>query len=246
MTKPLPHNMKHLLEKWNTEPSIAANITHFSTRPAQPARYTALPTELHPILKNYLSSKGIDQLYTHQHQSWQELGQGKNVVIVTGTASGKTLCYNLPVFQKALNNPAATSLYLYPTKALAQDQKKNIDTFASFWLPEDKLFSGIYDGDTPVISAHSNSLISPRNPDQSGQCFISPSSPNHTLWASFFKNLRYVILDEIHVYRGVFGSHVANVIRRLQRIARFYGTAPTIYTHLSNDFQSSRIGDQPY
>jgi len=189
MTKPLPHNMKRLLEKWQNDSSIARNITHFSTQPAHPARSSSLPTELHPILKDYLSSKGIDQLYTHQHQSWQELGQGKNVVIVTGTASGKTLCYNLPVFQTALNNLTATTLYLFPTKALAQDQKKNIDTFASFWLPDDKLFSGIYDGDTPSsqrtqIRTSARAILT--NPDMLHLSIL----PHHTLWASFFKNLR--------------------------------------------------------
>jgi DEAD/DEAH box helicase domain-containing protein len=225
MTKPLPQNMKHLLEKWENDSSINGNISYFSTQPAHPARLASLPAELHPILKDYLSNKRIDHLYTHQHQSWQELAQGKNVVIVTGTASGKTLCYNLPVFQTALNDPTATSLYLFPTKALAQDQKKNIDTFASFWFPDDKLFSGIYDGDTPSshrtqIRTSARAILT--NPDMLHLSIL----PHHTLWAPFFKNLRYVILDEIHVYRGVFGSHVANVIRRLQRIARFYGANP--------------------
>ena len=217
--------MQHLLEKWQTDPSIAANIIHFFTQPAHPARTMPLPAELHPILKDYLASKGIGHLYSHQNKSWQELGQGKNIVIVTGTASGKTLCYNLPFFQTALDNPEETALYLFPTKALAQDQKKNIDTFASYCLPPDTLFSGIYDGDTPSsqrtqIRTSARAILT--NPDMLHISIL----PHHTLWASFFKNLRYVILDEIHVYRGVFGSHVANVIRRLQRIARFYGANP--------------------
>ena len=225
MTKPTPQNMNHLLEKWQNDSSIAKNITHFSTHPTQSAASEPLPPELQPILKEYLSSKGIDQIYTHQHQSWQELSQGKNIVIVTGTASGKTLCYNLPIFQAALNNGTDTALYLFPTKALAQDQKKNIDTFAAFCLPPDQLFSGIYDGDTPSsqrtqIRTSARAILT--NPDMLHISIL----PHHTLWASFFKNLRYVVLDEIHVYRGVFGSHVANVLRRLQRIAHFYGASP--------------------
>jgi DEAD/DEAH box helicase domain-containing protein len=225
MTKHLPQNMPRLLEKWQTDSSISKNIAHFSTRPAHPAQSLPLPTELHPVLKEYLSRNGIDRLYTHQFESWQQLSRGKNIVIVTGTASGKTLCYNLPVFQAALNNPTDTALYLFPTKALAQDQKKNIDSFASFWLPTDKLFSGIYDGDTPSsqrtqIRTSARAILT--NPDMLHLSIL----PHHTLWAAFFKNLRCIILDEIHVYRGVFGSHVANVIRRLQRIARFYGANP--------------------
>ena len=217
--------MNLLLEKWKNDPSIAKNITHFSTSSAHPADSASLPAELHPILKDYLISKGINQLYSHQYQSWLELGQGNNIVIVTGTASGKTLCYNLPVFQAAINNATDTALFLFPTKALAQDQKKNIDSFASFCLPPDKLFSGIYDGDTPSsqrtqIRTSARAILT--NPDMLHLSIL----PHHTLWAPFFKNLRYVILDEIHVYRGVFGSHVANVIRRLQRIARFYGANP--------------------
>ena len=225
MTKLLSQNMNLLLEKWQNDPAIAKNFTHFSTQPAHPARPTPLPTELYPILKDYLVSKGIDQLYSHQYQSWQELGRGNNIVIVTGTASGKTLCYNLPFFQTALNNTTDTALFLFPTKALAQDQKKNIDSFASFCLPPDTLFSGIYDGDTPSsqrtqVRTTARAILT--NPDMLHLSIL----PHHTLWASFFKNLRYVILDEIHVYRGVFGSHVANVIRRLQRIASFYGATP--------------------
>ena len=217
--------MNLLLEKWKNDPSIAKNITHFSTSPAHPADSASLPAELHPKLKDYLISKGINQLYSHQYQSWLELGQGNNIVIVTGTASGKTLCYNLPVFQAAINNATDTALFLFPTKALTQDQKKNIDSFASFCLPPDKLFSGIYDGDTPSsqrtqIRTSARAILT--NPDMLHLSIL----PHHTLWAPFFKNLRYVILDEIHVYRGVFGSHVANVIRRLQRIARFYGANP--------------------
>ena len=225
MTKPLPHNLNRLLAKWRSESAIGKNFTHFSTRIARPAQLSTLPENLDPILVDYLAEKGIKQLYTHQSESWDELMQGNNVVIVTGTASGKTLCYNLPVFQISLENPFATALYLFPTKALAQDQKKNIDKFASFGLSQDHLFSGIYDGDTPSsqrtqIRTSARAILT--NPDMLHISIL----PHHTLWANFFKNLRYVILDEIHVYRGVFGSHVANVIRRLQRIARFYGSNP--------------------
>ncbi len=127
MTKQLSRNMSHLLDNWQHDASIANNIAHFSSQPARPAQSFPLPVELEPVLLDYLTSKGIDQLYAHQLQSWQEIRQGKDIVIVTGTASGKTLCYNLPFFQTVLNNATDTALYLFPTKALAQDQKKNIE-----------------------------------------------------------------------------------------------------------------------
>lgn len=217
--------MNRLLDNWQHDPAIANNITHFSTQPARTAQSSPLPGELEPALKDYLVSNGIDQLYTHQLQSWLEIGEGKDIVIVTGTASGKTLCYNLPFFQTALTNTADTALYLFPTKALAQDQKKNMDAFTASCCQPDTLFSGIYDGDTPSsqrtqIRTTARAILT--NPDMLHVSIL----PHHTLWASFFKNLRYVIIDEIHVYRGVFGSHVANVLRRLQRIAHFYGANP--------------------
>ena len=181
MTKLPTQNMNHLLEKWQNDSSIAKNIAHFSTHPARSALSDPMPPELQPVLKDYLSSKGINQLYTHQHQSWQAIGQGKNIVIVTGTASGKTLCYNLPFFQAALNNATDTALYLFPTKALAQDQKKNIDAFASFCLPPDILFSGIYDGDTPSSQRTQIRTLCPRHFDQPGHAPHLHSPPPHLM-----------------------------------------------------------------
>ena len=199
--------MNRLLDNWQHDSSIANNITHFSTQPARPAQSSPLPVELEPVLKDYLSSKGIDQLYTHQLQSWQATGQGKDIVIVTGTASGKTLCYNLPFFQNSLNNATDTALYLFPTKALAQDQKKNIDTFTRFCLPEDKLFSGIYDGDTPSsqrtqIRTSARAILT--NPDMLHISIL----PHHTLWASFFRNLRYVVFWMRFTFTAAFLAHM--------------------------------------
>lgn len=229
MTKPLADRITRLIEDWRRDPNIAGNIAFWQNLPARAAQYAELPLDLDPRLREFLLSENIEALYSHQAESWQAIDAGKNVVIVTGTASGKTLCYNLPILQTALQNPHATALYLFPTKALAQDQKTNIDKFLEFYaarFPQDeKLHSGIYDGDTPSnqrtrIRTAARLVLS--NPDMLHLSIL----PHHTLWAPFLENLRFVVLDEMHIYRGVFGSHVANVIRRLKRIFLFYGVSP--------------------
>ena len=167
-------------------------------------------------------------MYSHQSQAWAHFRAGKNVVLATGTASGKTLAYNLPVLAALLEDENARALYLFPTKALTQDQLSNLQTLQSkipFGHDVKNLESAIYDGDTPQRNRpaiRKNARILLTNPDMLHTGIL----PHHTNWADFFRNLRFVVIDELHTYRGVFGSHVANVIRRLKRVAAFYGASP--------------------
>lgn len=229
MTKPHPDRIAGLINSWQKDPEIAGNIAFWQNQPGRPAHHVPFPPDIDSGLKEFLLSEGIESLYSHQAQSWQAIGHGKNVVIVTGTASGKTLCYNLPILQTVLQSPDASAIYLFPTKALAQDQKGNLDRFFAFYanhFPQaNHIFTGIYDGDTPSnqrtrIRTTARLLLT--NPDMLHLSIL----PHHTLWAPFIKTLCFVVLDEIHIYRGIFGSHVANVIRRLKRILRFYGASP--------------------
>ena len=226
-------SVSSLLNYWQAEPTIADNITTWHILPARQAQFLPIPKELHPDLDNTLSYQGIQELYTHQALSWGYVTQGKNIVIATGTASGKTLCYNLPVLDHLLKNPEARALYLFPTKALAQDQAEAIRKLLSTTETERntihkssaKDIGAIYDGDTPpharsYIRKHARLVLS--NPDMLHIGIL----PYHTKWVEFFANLHYVVIDEMHIYRGVFGSHVANVIRRLKRISQFYGANP--------------------
>jgi DEAD/DEAH box helicase domain-containing protein len=191
--------------------------------PAQEGRYRKYPTEVHPALVEALKEKGFSKLYSHQHQSWHLLKKEKNIAIVTPTASGKTLCYNLPVLDAILKNPSSRAIYLFPTKALAQDQRAELDETIKR-LPEDiRIFT--YDGDTPqdarkAIRARGHIILT--NPDMLHAGIL----PHHTKWIKLFENLKYIVIDELHNYRGIFGSHLANVLRRLKRVAKFYGSFP--------------------
>ena len=195
-------------------------IAYVSTEPARDARLAQLPDELHPRVREALAAQGIDQLYTHQREAWDAAANGEHVVVTTGTASGKTLAFNLPVLDAIAREPKQRALYLYPTKALAQDQLRSLSTFR---LP--RLRAAIYDGDTETerrwqIRKWANLVLT--NPDMLHVGVL----PHHVRWGDVLSNLRYVIIDEAHVYRGVFGSHVANVLRRLRRLARIYGAEP--------------------
>jgi DEAD/DEAH box helicase domain-containing protein len=195
-------------------------IAYASTEPARDARLAQLPDELHPRVREALAAQGIDQLYTHQREAWDAAANGEHVVVTTGTASGKTLAFNLPVLDAIAREPKQRALYLYPTKALAQDQLRSLSTFR---LP--RLRAAIYDGDTETerrwqIRKWANLVLT--NPDMLHVGVL----PHHDRWGDVLSNLRYVIIDEAHVYRGVFGSHVANVLRRLRRLARIYGAEP--------------------
>ena len=191
--------------------------------PAQEGQYKDYPDDVHPSLLSALKQKGYHRLYTHQFESWEALRAGKNVVVVTPTASGKTLCYNLPVLDSMLKDPSSRALYLFPTKALSQDQKSELDEVLKLLPEEIRIFT--YDGDTPqdarkAIRARGHIVIT--NPDMLHAGIL----PHHTKWVKLFENLKYIVIDELHNYRGIFGSHLANVLRRLRRIARFYGSDP--------------------
>ena len=187
--------------------------------PRQP-RFVDLPGDLAPPLVAALASKNISALYTHQSECYALARSGRNFVVVTPTASGKTLCYNLPVVQTLLEDPSARALYLFPTKALSQDQQSELNEIALGGALPVKIHT--YDGDTPSslrTVARSSGRIVITNPDM----LHSGILPNHSKWISFFSGLKYVVVDEMHSYRGVFGSHVGNVLRRLKRVAAFYG-----------------------
>ncbi|KQL20221.1 DEAD/DEAH box helicase [Cytobacillus solani] len=218
--KDLNEIMNHL----KVAESFKENIVHWQTIEEKEASTDELPLDIHPALKEALQKRGITRLYTHQKSAYEEAIQGKSIVAVTPTASGKTLCYNLPVLQTIINDANSRALYMFPTKALAQDQKSEInEIIEEAGLP---INSYTYDGDTPSnirqkVRKAGHVVIT--NPDMLHSAIL----PHHTKWVSLFENLKYVVIDELHIYRGVFGSHVANVIRRLQRICRFYGSNPT-------------------
>jgi DEAD/DEAH box helicase domain-containing protein len=187
---------------------------------ARAARLAALPPQLHPTLAAALRATGIEALYEHQAQALAAAWQGPTIV-TTGTASGKSLCFNLPALDTLLRDPKARALYLYPTKALAQDQARAIDALGL----HARIRPAIYDGDTPReargdIRRRANLILT--NPDMLHLGIL----PHHEAWSTLFANLAVVVVDEAHIYRGVFGSHVANVLRRLRRIAAAYGTEP--------------------
>ncbi|MFB3777381.1 MAG: DEAD/DEAH box helicase [Bryobacteraceae bacterium] len=208
-------------EQWMGEPD---SPVRFVRRLApSPGEFAPIPESLAPALHEVLRQRGIGQLFVHQAESLRLVAEGKNIVVVTPTASGKTLCYNLPVLNHLLKQPDARAMYLFPTKALAEDQ------LHEFQAMVDAMGSGIraftYDGDTPqdarkAIRERASVVLT--NPDM----LHSGILPHHTRWAKVFENLRYVVIDELHYARGVYGSHVANVIRRLSRICEFYGSSP--------------------
>jgi len=195
-------------------------LAYLTTEPARAARIAPFPDELNPRVRAALEAQGIAELYSHQAEAWHAARAGGHVIVTTGTASGKTLAFNLPVLDSLAAEPKNRALYLYPTKALAQDQARALGRLA---VPGVR--AAIYDGDTPQEQRrhirHTANLIL-TNPDMLHIGVL----PRHDLWADVLHNLRYVVVDEAHVYRGVFGSHVANVLRRLRRMARVYGADP--------------------
>lgn len=217
-------NLEQLLDSWRASPRTRANIAHWQTVDAVAAEYAPLPAGLDPRLVAALQRQGIERLYTHQAEAFASVATGRHTVIVTPTASGKTLCYTLPVLNAILADEATRALYLFPTKALAQDQAALLARLVGDLGVDVK--SHTYDGDTPAsarrtIRAAGHIVIT--NPDMLHAGIL----PHHTKWLRLFESLRFVVIDELHGYRGVFGSHVANVIRRLQRVCRFYGANPT-------------------
>lgn len=219
-----------LISSWQCDPLIAENFASLTVQPQKDADFRRFPDDLDNRLRRTLNFSGIKELYSHQVKSWDYVREGRNIVVTSGTASGKTLCYNLPVLQAVLEEPATRALYIFPTKALAQDQRSNLAQMVHRLneintLNDHRILSAVYDGDTPAkdrafIRGEANIIIS--NPDMLHMGIM----PHHPRWIEFFSHLRFIVLDEIHVYRGLFGSHVANVIRRLKRIAAFYGSYP--------------------
>jgi DEAD/DEAH box helicase domain-containing protein len=192
--------------------------------PEASATFSPLPMDLRPELVAALGRRGIERLYSHQAEAYAAVRQGRHLVVVTPTASGKTLCYNLPVLQRLLENPEKRALFLYPTKALAQDQLAELSAL-KHGLPIE-LRVDTYDGDTPPgrrTAIREGGHVVMTNPDMLHAGLL----PHHTRWRRLFSSLDFVVIDELHTYRGLFGSQVANVIRRLKRICAFYGSSPT-------------------
>jgi DEAD/DEAH box helicase domain-containing protein len=191
--------------------------------PAREAKFRPVPGWVTSALSEAYRPKGIQELYSHQAVTAELVHDGNNVVVVTPTASGKTLCYNLPVLNAVLENPDTRALYLFPTKALAQDQLAELHDLSK--RLDDRFGVFTYDGDTPsdarkAIRERGHVILT--NPDMLHTGIL----PHHTKWMRLFENLRYIVIDELHTYRGVFGSHLANVLRRLRRVAQFYGSNP--------------------
>ncbi len=219
---PVENALKEIAEKFRAgraQGGVTA-IRHF---PAREPRVAPLPASLPQRLREILKARGMASLYTHQAQAFRLAREGRHLVVVTPTASGKTLCYNLPILSKLLEKPEARALYLFPTKALSQDQRVELNRWTEQLGDEVRTFT--YDGDTPqdarqAIRARGNLVIT--NPDMLHAGIL----PHHTKWQRLFENLHYVVIDELHYYRGVLGSHLANVLRRLKRVAKFYGSRP--------------------
>ncbi|MFQ5400994.1 MAG: DEAD/DEAH box helicase [Anaerolineae bacterium] len=216
-------NLSEVLTALRTNQDFLGNVVAWETLPPRPPRFSAVSVRLSPPLLAALRARGFEQFYTHQAAAISAALAGENVVVATATASGKSLCYTAPVLQRLLMRPQARALYLFPTKALAHDQLA--ETAAIIQEGALPIQVNSYDGDTPRsrrqrVRGANGILIT--NPDM----FHAGIMPYHTNWRGLFSNLAYVVLDEIHAYRGIFGSHVANVLRRLQRICRFYGSDP--------------------
>src|SRR5262245_50842636 len=202
-------------------------VTAAHRLPAIPASFAPYPEGTDERLISALAGRGVEQLYTHQAEAFGHVLAGRNVVVVTPTASGKTLCYNAPVLNALLKDPSARALYLFPTKALAQDQLAELHALSELVAHDSNLNISVstYDGDTPAdarraIRGKAHVVLS--NPDMVHSGIL----PHHPRWAKLFENLKFVVIDELHAYRGVFGSHVANILRRLRRICRHYGSNP--------------------
>jgi len=217
--------IRSLIDHWQQDQEFRENIAYWQITPARDALSTTIPTLLDPRLHSALNSLDITQLYSHQVEAIERAHNGENLVIATGTASGKTLCYNLPAVQQALSNPNARILYLFPTKALTQDQLNSLDQLLKAVPSKKPMPANIFDGDTPQhmrSAMRKQSVFLLTNPDMLHQGIL----PHHAIWQPFFQGLSLVVIDEMHTYRGIFGSHFANLLRRLKRIAAFYGAFP--------------------
>ena len=216
-------NTGQLLTYLKSNPDFISNVTHWQVMPARPAKYADYPEGFDPALRAVLESRGVKRLYSHQRRALDLAQAGKDFVVITPTASGKTMCYNLPVLSEILRDNESRALYLFPTKALSSDQVAELYEIIKAMDAPIKAFT--FDGDTPVSARKAirqAGHIVVTNPDMLHAGIL----PHHTKWVKLFENLKYIVIDEIHAYRGVFGSNLANVIRRLKRICAFYGSHP--------------------
>lgn len=222
-------SIQDLLDDWKIDPDRASRIEHIHETKEKEAIYAPFPTTMHPSIQKALKSRGVQQLYIHQRQAFDAATAGKSYTTITPTASGKSLCYHLPVLQSILEDPTSRAIYLFPTKALAQDQKSDLNDLIK--ASEEEILSFTYDGDTePGIrqKVRKSGHIVLTNPDM----LHSGILPHHTKWVSLFENLKYIVIDEIHTYKGVFGSHVAHVIRRLKEFVHFTEAILNLFAHL--------------
>jgi len=229
-----PRGLPAVVDGWTANPSVRRCFALTETVPPRAAETVPLPADIAPGVRDALTARGIEQLYSHQAQALALARDGTDLVIATPTASGKSLCYNLPVLDRLARDPHARALYLFPTKALSRDQEEALRGL----LGDAGLSHGAitFDGDTPGDArraARERAGVLLTNPDMLHAGIL----PHHASWARLFADLRFVVVDEVHSYRGVFGAHLANVMRRLARIARFHGSDPTFV------FASATIGN---
>jgi DEAD/DEAH box helicase domain-containing protein len=216
-------HVRHVVDQLTARDRNSELITALHHTPAREAQWETMPEWVRSELAAAYRSKNVQQLYSHQARAITAVHEGRNTVVVTPTASGKTLCYNLPILNSVIENPDVRALYLFPTKALAQDQLAELHGLGQRLENQFGVFT--YDGDTPSdarAAIRERGHIVLTNPDMLHAGIL----PHHTRWTRLFENLRYIVLDELHTYRGVFGSHLANVLRRLRRVANFYGSNP--------------------
>lgn len=215
--------VRDTLQELKADPDFAPNIIHHKTIDEKKAVYADFPESLHRSIRTALASKGIEKLYSHQREAFDAATRGQSITAVTPTASGKSLCYHLPVLQSILEDPSSRAIYLFPTKALAQDQLADLHELIE--ASGEEVLSYTYDGDTaPGLRSkvRKSGHVVLTNPDMLHAGIL----PHHTKWVSLFENLKYIVVDELHTYKGVFGSHVAHVLRRLKRICNYYDSDP--------------------
>jgi DEAD/DEAH box helicase domain-containing protein len=216
-------NLVQVLESLRSDPATRDGIVHWEIIPPRAPKLRPFPGFIDERLTGAMTRRGIKALYSHQSDAVEAIHAGKNVVVVTPTASGKTLCYNLPVINRILTEPDARALYLFPTKALSADQVNELHDLITDL--DVQIGTYTFDGDTPQDARRairSAGHIVVTNPDMLHAGIL----PHHTKWIKLFENLKYIVIDEIHQYRGIFGSHLANLIRRLKRICDFYESSP--------------------
>ena len=216
-------NLEQMLNNFKASEKMMRNVSKWVEIPIREAIYSDFPECVDERIVEALNRRGVNKLYSHQASAISEINKGKNIVVVTPTASGKTMCYNIPVLNAILKDDEARAIFLFPTKALSQDQTSELHELITDVGVDIKTFT--YDGDTPQSARRAirqAGHIVVTNPDM----LHSGILPHHTKWTKLFENLKYIVIDEVHHYRGVFGSHLANVIRRLLRICEFYGSSP--------------------